>query len=83
VNREQMVEAIHAKVYDATIVEARAALDAILPQVTTVAELEALHDEAGLLTGDGRFYRAYMARLAPLHQDAHLTFPLTVVWQPS
>lgn len=58
---------------------ARAVLDAVLPQVSTVAELEALHLPAQSVLVD----TGGMALIAELVEEFDFRHgPLTVVWQP-
>jgi hypothetical protein len=59
----------------------RRILDAILPQVTTVEELEALPDSALLVTDDGYVLQHFADQYSGVILPAFGT-PLTVVWQP-
>lgn len=100
-NREQMVEraadAIRAAgdfgpfaPNDYARAEAAAVLDAVLPQVTTVDELEALPAETIGLTGHGEVWTTdgeghwteFSAGDGWWHVS-NVALPLTVVWQPS
>jgi hypothetical protein len=107
-NREQMVEKAASLIIasDQTLLVpnmahfnrlANAILDAILPQVTTVEELEALDGDVVLVSESGATWRTYRLRsgtvlLSPgnqktprFHPEVVLSDqgPLTVVWQPS
>lgn len=62
--------------------DAAAVLDAVLPQIATVAELEALPDGTVLLADDGFTMRWKNRMVSPLHLLADHGL-LTVVWQPS
>lgn len=66
---------------------ARAVLDAILPQVTTVAELEALSMGSRLVDANGDVYRPsgsglILSESGTLIRIERALTPLTVVWQP-
>lgn len=56
-------------------------IDAILPQVTTVEELEALPDSSLLVTDDGYVLQHFADQDPDVILRAFGT-PLTVVWQP-
>lgn len=90
--REQMVEkladAIAAENWDevctcevCALNPARRLLDAILPQVTTVAELEAL-PEGSITVNDRGQIRRHDGVAFQSDRDWLAAHPLTVVWQP-
>ena len=56
-------------------------LDAVLPQITTVAELEALPDRTLLVAADGFCLRWFDFMTSGLNLLADHG-PLTVIWQP-
>lgn len=57
---------------------AREMLDAVLPQITTIAELEALPLRTLLIDEHGGEYRIGFHA----HDSIERALPLTVVWQP-
>ncbi len=65
---------------------AAAVIDAALPQVTTVEELEALPIATQLVTEDGETdnagYWAELARSSVADGVTQYFWPLTLVWQP-
>lgn len=61
---------------------ARAVLDAILPQVTTVAELEALPSGSLLVTPNGEPVRHLYAHWQTERAWLETYGTLTLVWQP-
>lgn len=62
---------------------AEAVIDAVLPQITTVAQLEALPVAALLVGDDGADDRrdGWLSTIEFTGRE-DLVFPLTVVWQP-
>lgn len=94
-NREQMVSAAAEVMWDNnpeevdTMTTARLVLDAVLPQVSTVAELEALPVGALVVASDGESWKLESgewwehSRLVAASASYLATLtPLTVVWQP-
>lgn len=89
-NREQMVDKAAEAIRtwdDSPNISAEAVLNAILPQVTTVEELEALPDESVIVEEHGLSHQ----KVAGLWCEAGsempgssrtLLLPATVVWQP-
>ena len=65
--------------------DARAVLDAILPQVRSVEELEALPVETVVVDTYGRAFTRYQGwwdYSEEMYKPSELIPPLTVVWQP-
>lgn len=99
-NREQLVEAAAKAIRsvgdfgpfapnDYARAEAEAVLDAILPQVTTVAERAALpvgavvRSTAGTIAARFDAERGVVFGMSQPFSWATLQLPLTVLWQPS
>lgn len=94
-NREQMVERAAAVLFevdggtwpedcthpDEHRRDARAVLDAILPQVSTVEDLEALPDRAVLLGRNGFIWSIRKGQCSPLFMLKDYG-PFTLVYQP-
>jgi hypothetical protein len=100
-SREQMVEKVWQSITAHNLdawAAAEDAVDAILPQVTTVAELEALPYGAVLVAATGDAYTWLSSISVSINDEGHVSWdsaetlieraeddaegPMTVVWQP-